>query len=108
MKNEQGSKMKKIGKVGGWLRRGKRGERFMVEACYDNGHSEQAQGFADLEAAGRFAIDLADRLGHAPPDPAHGRAARVVIYQGRVLKLSIAIIAGGLMPHPADPQSASR
>jgi len=100
--------MKKIRKVGGWLRAGKRGERFVVETCYDNGHSEQAQGFADLEAAGRFAIELADRLGHAPADPDHGRAARVVIYQGRALKLSITVITGGLMPHPADPRSASR
>ena len=101
--------MKGIRKMGGWLRRDRRGERFVVETCYANGHSQKAgQNFADLDAAGAFAIDLADRLGQAAPDPAHGRAARVVIYQGKALKLSIAVIGGGLMPHPADPPPAAR
>lgn len=71
------------------------GVRYVVETCYENGHSEQAADhFTDMAAAGRFAIDLADQLGGAPADALQGAPQRVVIYQGNRLKLSIAVISG--------------
>jgi hypothetical protein len=69
---------------------------FRVEVAFVEGpHHHHGEHFADLNAACRFALDLADRLGRDLASSTQ-KAHEVLLYEDDAMILSIRVIDGGL------------